>query len=296
MKNLTLEQACNVARRLALDEHDLRVQPVGGGDTCPTSLVLSGTATVFVKCAPPERSGLLSSEADGLRALAKTGCVRVPRILGLGQFEAEDGTWLALEALDLQARSVRADEILGRQLAALHRHTGDQHGWHRNNYLGLSVQSNQPMQDWAAFFRDQRLAPHIERLLQQHPKRDLDLAAERLLNRWSALSAGHQPSPSLLHGDLWSGNAAALGNDTPVIFDPAVHYGDRECDLAMVALFGGFQPVFFQAYEQIWPLPSGWQERRAFYQLYHLLNHANLFGGAYLDRVEHELQQLGGRG
>lgn len=290
--SMTLEQASNVARRLGLDEHGLSIDSVSGGDTCQATRLRCSDATVFVKSASLQQAGLLSSEADGLQALAESGCVRVPKVLGRGQFEVGEGAWLALEALELRPRDEVADRRLGQQLAALHACTGEQFGWRRNNYIGRMPQSNRPNSDWAVFFREQRLRPQIERLLTRFPERKLAPDAERVLARWSSICADHKPPPALLHGDLWAGNAASLADQQPVVYDPAVHFGDGECDLAMADLFGGFSRTFFAAYEQARPLPEGWQRRRAFYQLYHLLNHANLFAGAYVARVATELARL----
>ncbi|MFW5816430.1 MAG: fructosamine kinase family protein [Wenzhouxiangella sp.] len=287
---LTLEQAAEVAGRLGLGEDGVGFHPVGGGDTSQTYLLQAGTGSVFVKIESSDRADLLAAEADGLEALASAACVRVPEVLGQGLFEAEAGSWLALEALRLKPRSRSIDRRLGGQLAGLHRHQGEAFGWHRDNYLGPMPQSNATASDWGEFFYRQRLAPQIDRLLHAAPA--IDRLVEPVLAAWRRLSAEHEPAASLLHGDLWAGNAAALRDDTPVIYDPAVHYGDRECDLAMADLFGGYAEAFFSAYQQAWPLPQGWQQRRGFYQLYHLLNHANLFGGSYAARIEQSMQAL----
>lgn len=281
---LDIEQASAVARALGLDEHGLQIDTVPGGDIAEASLLRAADATVFLKTLPLEQSGLLSAEADGLEALADAGAVRLPRVINRGM---QGGfSWLALEYLDLQQRSRRVDARLGHQLAELHRSTGERFGWHRNNYIGRTPQINTLGSEWSAFFAAHRLGAQFDRLRRNLPDQGWNDLKREVISTWQAVSARHDPSPSLIHGDLWRGNAAALADDKPVIFDPAVHYADRECDLAMAHLFGGFDDAFFDAYNEAWPLPQGFETRRYFYKLYHMLNHANLFGGPYIEACE----------
>ena len=200
--------------------------------------------------------------------------------------------WLALEALDLQPRNKSVDRTLGQQLAELHSRRRQRFGWRRNNFLGKTPQSNHSHEGWVEFFAMQRLRPQIDQLLASTTQPQLEALLTELIPLWQKLATGYTPVPALLHGDLWAGNAAAQADGSPVIFDPAVHVGDRECDLAMADLFGDYHSEFFRAYEATWPLDEGWRERREFYQLYHLLNHANLFGGGYVDTVKRRLQRL----
>lgn len=286
------ETAATIAAQLGMETTRLERHPVGGGSIARSTLFQAGPKRAFVKTLPAEQAGLVNAERDGLGALDAAGAVRVPAILGHG--ETDGLAWLALESLELQARSAVADAALGHQLASLHRATGPAFGWHCANYIGRTPQSNRFDEDWCRFFRDQRLAPQIDLLRRRHPEACGD--PDAALKSWERQAGGHRPATALLHGDLWSGNAAALAADEPVIFDPAVHYGDRECDLAMAALFGGFSEAFFRAYVSAWPLPDGWQKRRPWYQLYHVLNHANLFGGSYVGQVRQELDRLQGLG
>lgn len=279
------ESGAVVARALGLDEHDLQVQPVAGGDIAEAAVLAATDASVFVKFLPPGRAGLLSAEADGLQAIAATGAVRVPRVIGRGSLD--DGAWLALEFLSLGARGTQADRRLGRQLAELHHHTDDRYGWHRNNYIGLTPQANPRSEDWAEFFLEHRLGAQFNRLMQRDRGRDWPAIRRAVADAWRRRFGDHDPPASLIHGDLWSGNAASLPADQPVVFDPAAHYADRECDLAMTELFGGFSDAFYQAYEQAWPRPDGHRQRALFYRLYHVLNHANLFGAPYVDSAAH---------
>jgi len=205
---------------------------------------------------------------DGLRALGAV--VRVPRILDHGP------DFILLERLDLKRNGDWA--ALARMLATLHRTTGPRFGWHRDNFIGATPQINAWRDDWAAFFRECRIQPQLA--LARENGFAIQVSVDLLKN--------HKPAPSLLHGDLWSGNAGFI-DEGPVIFDPAVYYGDREADLAMTELFGGFPPEFYSSYRQIYPLDAGYEQRKHFYNLYHLLNHLNLFGAGYLAQVQRTL-------
>jgi len=277
---MDLEHGAAIARELGLDEHGLKVTAVSGGDIARAHVLQGVDTWVFVKSLPLRQGGLLSAEADGLQAIAATGTVRVPRVIRRGMLE--DTAWLALEYLELDDRSPRADAALGHQLAEMHRHGADVFGWHRNNYIGRTPQPNTQQHDWTEFFLAHRLGYQFDRLASAHPDEGWDDLKQAVAQAWRESQAEHQPPPALVHGDLWRGNAAAIGGDQPVVFDPAVHYADRETDLAMTRLFGGFSESFYRAYEQSWPLPPGHEQRWLYYKLYHVLNHANLFGGGYL--------------
>jgi fructosamine-3-kinase len=174
----------------------------------------------------------------------------------------------------------------------MHRQTGESFGFHRDNYIGATVQPNQLAEDWGSFFRNQRIAFQLN-LAQQNgaPGRLLD-SGRQLLGRLPACFDNYHPVPSLLHGDLWGGNWGATPAGEPVIFDPAVYYGDRETDLAMTELFGGFDERFYQSYRQSWPLDPGYETRKVLYNLYHILNHYNLFGGGYAAQAEGMIDRL----
>jgi len=279
-----LEKAAAIARNLGLDEHGLRIDPVSGGDIAEAWLLRAADAVVFLKALPLQQAGLISAEADGLQAIAETGTVRTPRVIRRGMHDRL--AWLALEYLELDQRSATADKRLGSQLAQMHRHAGEQFGWHRNNYIGRTPQINTREDEWSAFFAAHRLGAQFDRLRRNHPDQGWNDIKREVIGTWQEIASSHQPVPSLVHGDLWRGNAAALSDATPVIFDPAVHYADRECDLAMAHLFGGFDEAFYRSYNEAWPLMPGFETRRLFYKLYHMLNHANLFGGPYLEASE----------
>ena len=206
---------------------------------------------------------------DGLQALGAV--VRVPRILDHGP------DFILLEQLDLRRNGDWA--ALARMLATLHRQTGPRFGWHRDNWIGATPQSNTWCDDWGEFWQEHRMRPQLE------------LARKNGFDIPDPPKLMHSPQPSLLHGDLWSGNAGFV-DEGPVIFDPAVYYGDREADLAMTELFGGFPARFYEAYSETFPLADGYETRKHLYNLYHLLNHLNIFGAGYLAQVQRTLGLL----
>jgi fructosamine-3-kinase len=240
----------------------------------------------FAKVGGLEEGARLDCEKDGLAALAATGTVRTPRCLEEGRDETR--AWLLLEWLDLGALDARSGAALGAALAALHRVRQPRFGWARDNFIGGSVQPNGWSDDWLDFWRRKRLEPQLRLAAANRlPSRLID-RGERLAADCDAFFRTYAPEKSLLHGDLWGGNASALPDGTPVVFDPAVYVGDREADLAMTALFGGFPADFHSAYRAAWPVDDGYRVRRDFYNVYHVLNHANLFAGGYV-RQAHEL-------
>jgi len=232
----------------------------------------------FLKEGAPARADAFAAEADGLEALRPH--VRVPRVLERG---FRDGrAYIRLEFLHLGKSGNWSD--LGRMLAKLHRRAGPRFGWARDNYIGLSPQQNGWCDGWIEFWVTRRMEPQIS--WAREKGFDVSMPSMRLLEN-------HKPRPSLLHGDLWSGNAGFTA-EGPVIFDPAVYYGDRETDLAMSELFGGFPREFYRAYDEVFPLEPGYEKRKHLYNLYHLLNHLNIFGGGYLAQVKAALSLLAG--
>jgi protein-ribulosamine 3-kinase len=232
----------------------------------------------FLKANETRYADAFAAEAEGLEALRATGWP-APEPVDHGVVGHE--AYLLLEYLELESSGDWA--AMGRMLAEAHRKAGPRFGWHRDNYIGTTPQANGWCEDWAEFWRERRLRPQLELA----KKSGFDLGNVDL----DAVLAGHDPQPSLLHGDLWSGNAGFM-KDGPVVFDPAVYYGDREADLAMTELFGGFPREFYSAYEAAYPLERGYETRKHLYNLYHLLNHLNLFGAGYLGQVEGSLRLL----
>ncbi|MGC1729012.1 MAG: fructosamine kinase family protein, partial [Steroidobacteraceae bacterium] len=196
-----------------------------------------------------------------------------------------------LEWLTAGRADTACERLFGEQLAALHRVTADRFGWSRDNTIGSTPQTNTPCGDWTEFFRERRLRPQLA-LAASRGYAKLEPWGERLLESVPQLLGGHRPQPSLLHGDLWAGNWLALTTGEPAILDPAVYYGDREADLAMTRLFGGFGAAFYRAYEAAAPLPHGASVRCELYNLYHVLNHTNLFGGGYAAQACAMMQRL----
>jgi fructosamine-3-kinase len=264
------------------------LQPIGGGDINQAFSMGSGTRRYFVKANRAERLPMLEAEADALRALAATNSVRVPQPLCTGT--AVGQAFLVLEHLDLRGSGDAA--LLGAQLAALHRAPQARFGWAHDNWIGSTPQPNGWQQDWIAFWRDQRLGFQLRLAAQNGYGGALQRDGELLLACLDGFFDGYTPVPSLLHGDLWGGNHGYLPDGAPAIFDPAVYVGDRECDLAMSELFGGFAPDFYAAYREAWPLDAGYAVRKTLYNLYHILNHANLFGGGYAAQAQRMIAQL----
>lgn len=261
----------------------------GGGCINAAAVLDFGEQRYFVKHNNRSRADMFAAEAEGLAALAGAKAVRVPKPICWGV--SEKVAYLILEYLELGIPTSADQEALGRQLAALHRVTQPQFGWHRDNTIGSTPQANKYSANWAEFFRDRRLGVQL-RLAAENGYRRLSHKGERLLAGLDAFFADPAPSASLLHGDLWSGNVGAMASGEAVIFDPAVYFGDRETDLAMTELFGGFSPTFYAAYTSAWPLAPGYEVRRTLYNLYHVLNHLHLFGSAYLAQSEHMIEQL----
>ena len=250
----------------------------------------SDSGPVFVKVADRQRLPLLEAEAAGLRELAGATALRVPRVLAAGV--AGSQAFLALEWIEFRAATSRTESRLGALLAAQHRVTAPRFGWHRDNTLGATPQSNAWTDDWMRFFAERRLGFQLDLAVEQGHSGRLIERGRRLCEQLDVLLGGHRPLPSLLHGDLWGGNWAADESGEPVVFDPAVYFGDREADLAMTRLFGGFGRAFYDAYESVWPLAAGATLRFDLYNLYHVLNHLNLFGGGYRAQAEALIDRL----
>lgn len=265
-------------------------QPVGGGCINAAYLVEDGARRFLIKTNRASNLAMFEAEAEGLSEIAATRAIRVPIPICSGV--ALDKAFLVLEFIDLHSNEKGQEELLGRQLADMHRVTSSQHGWHRNNTIGATPQINTPTDNWLKFWRDRRLAPQLTLAASNGRNNRLRHRTEHLMARLDEFLAGHNPPPSLLHGDLWSGNRAYSHSGEPVIFDPAVYYGDRETDLAMTELFGGFSATFYAAYQEAFPLDPGYRVRKMLYNLYHVLNHLNLFGGSYAEQAERMIEEL----
>ena len=280
--------ATDLANAHGISFDPTRVSAVSGGSIAASYRCQGEQGSYFAKLASADSLSLFTAEAEGAAALAATDTLRVPTVQAVGV--SDTCSYLVLEWVDFGRASSEAHARLGTQLAQLHRTTAQQHGWRRANFIGATPQMNEPMTDWRAFYRRCRWAPQLALAR----AKGFDEVAKRgdLVARHLDALLGHSPPPALLHGDLWSGNWAVDQAGQPVVFDPAVYFGDRETDLAMTRLFGGFDTAFYAAYQRAWPLPAGWQDRLPAYQLYHALNHLNLFGGGYLGQTHALLDQL----
>ena len=263
---------------------------VGGGCINEAHVVRGAGHAYFVKLNTAERLEMFAAEAAGLEEIAKSGTVRVPRPICHGVCAA--ASWIVLEHLDLQPATAGCMGELGRRIARMHRVAAPRHGWQRDNTIGATRQVNTPSPDWPDFWREHRLGFQIRLAAENGHGGRLFAEGERLLGKLPVFFRGHHPAPSLLHGDLWAGNAAATKAGEPVVFDPAVYYGDREADIAMTELFGGFPRSFYESYRAEYPLDAGYAIRRDLYNLYHVLNHVNLFGGGYRAQAERMIGQL----
>lgn len=263
---------------------------VGGGSIHDNWEISGHDRRYFVKINSKEALPIFAAEAADLLALSQAHVFRVPRVICQGSTDTH--AYLVLEYLELKplARGTGAD--FGRALANLHRDVGEHFGWPRDNFIGTTPQHNAACANWPLFFAERRLKPQLA-LTEKNPlPRPMREEGEALAERLSAFFVTHTPAASLLHGDLWSGNAACLTDGTPVFFDPAAYRGDREVDLAMAELFGGFPDDFYAAYREAWPLDDDFRTRKTLYNLYHVLNHHHLFGSGYLSQIRRMIGRL----
>ncbi len=269
--------------------------PVGGGDICSTAKIsLANNSQVLVKWLSGSLAGLFIAERRGLEILYSAGILRVPKVLAQAETAGDCPAFILMEWLGRGSDTAGVAEALGNGLAAMHRVTSPAFGLNHDNFIGSNPQPNLPAQDWVAFFRDQRLGFQMElagRNGYLSPPRVRRL--EKLMARLANWLPTHPPA-SLLHGDLWRGNWLVTASGKPALVDPAVYYGHREAELAFTELFGGFPDSFYAAYNRAWPLDSDYRERKDLYNLYHLLNHLNIFGRGYGGSVDAILRQYVG--
>ena len=266
-----------------------RQQAIGGGCINQSVAVSGGERAFFVKSNRADRLPMFEAERDGLQEMYDSQTIRIPQPLGCGV--AGDSAYIVMEWLSLGGSSSdRAWEKMGERLAAMHNVTSEKgFGWHRDNTIGSTPQQNGWCADWVEFWRDRRLGPQFEMAHDkggQFPQRD------ELMSAIPRLLAHHSPAPSLLHGDLWSGNSAITAEGEPVIVDPATYYGDSEADIAMTELFGALPTSFYQAYQSVKPLNAGYEQRKTLYNLYHIINHFNIFGGGYLSQANQMIDRV----
>jgi fructosamine-3-kinase len=263
---------------------------VGGGCINECYRVAGGGRLFFVKLNAAARQAMFAAEAAGLAEIAATATIRVPAPVCWGS--NENDAWLVLEHIEFGDPATHGMARLGEALAALHRVTARKFGWAGGNAIGATPQVNTQNRDWVEFWRDCRLNYQLALAAANAAPASLLRKGARLARGFGSLFGGCTVKPALLHGDLWGGNAAFDRAGAPVVFDPAVYYGHREADLAMTELFGGFSADFYAAYRGAFALDAGYDVRKQLYNLYHVLNHYNLFGGAYAAQAETLIDRL----
>lgn len=267
-----------------------RLNTLGGGSINDAYQLQSAQQSYFIKLNQPQRLTMFEAEALGLQEMRALNCIRIPEVICHGQTTKQ--SYLVLEYIELGSLRGQASQKLGTQLAQLHRHRQPFFGWKMNNTIGSTPQYNDREHDWPSFWQHQRLGQQLKFAAKNGFGARLQDKGQLLLENIHLFFETYTPIPALLHGDLWGGNAGADPQGNPVIFDPACYYGDRETDIAMTELFGGFGADFFAAYQAEYPLDPGYKTRKTLYNLYHILNHVNLFGSGYLGQAEGMLSQL----
>src|SRR5919199_823518 len=276
---------------------------VSGGCINQGYSISSSSRAYFAKINQASQIAMFEAEALGLQQMRATQTIRVPEPICWGT--EGNSAYIVLEWLDLGSRGgERAWEEMGRKLAAMHKYTPPKllggedpnstllrgvFGWDINNTIGSTVQINNWTANWAEFWAEHRIGYQLKLAKRRgghFPQ------GERLLEMIPELLAGYEPQPSLVHGDLWGGNAGVTSAGEPVIFDPATYFGDREVDIAMTELFGGFPALFYRGYNQVWSLDGGYERRKSLYNLYHILNHFNLFGGSYESQANQMINRV----
>ncbi len=259
---------------------------VSGGCINQGYAVSNGQLTYFVKLNQASQVAMFEAEVLGLEDMLATASIRVPKPVCWGI--AANSSYIVLEWLEIGGDSSSGEEM-GRKLAAMHKASSSQgFGWKINNTIGSTPQINTWTADWAEFYTKHRLSYQFQLARRRggnFPQQEKLLAAIPEL-------LAHQVQPSLVHGDLWGGNAGFTVSGEPVIFDPATYFGDREVDIAMTELFGGFPAAFYKGYNEVFPLDAGYEKRKTLYNLYHILNHFNLFGGGYGSQANRMIDQI----
>ncbi len=244
----------------------------------------------FIKTNDTSKASMFLAEELGLKEIEDSNTIRVPKTICNGTSTTGSFSYLVLEYIPLNA-SVNQKET-GYLLAKMHQHQMNSFGWKIDNTIGATPQSNKQHSNWVSFWREERLMFQLELAHQKgYSNKDYDDGL-KLAEELEVFFESHSPVASLLHGDLWGGNCAMDEKNQPVIFDPAVYYGDRETDIAMTELFGGFNSEFYAAYNSEYPLDEGYKVRKTLYNLYHILNHYNLFGGGYASQAANMTRSL----
>jgi len=267
-----------------------KIAPIGGGCINRAYRVEGSGRRFFVKLNNASAAAMFEAEAAGLREILATRTLSAPAPLCWGK--NSDEAWLVLEYLEMNHTGRSDAAAFGRGLAAMHGFSSQEFGWMRDNTIGSTPQINKFTSNWVRFWRECRLDYQLQLAKANGYAGRLQNQGEQLMEQLDLFFPESQPVPSLLHGDLWAGNYSFDASAQPVVFDPAVYYGDRETDIAMTELFGGFPGAFYAAYREAYPLAPEYETRKTLYNLYHILNHLNLFGGAYLRQAEQMMGRL----
>ena len=264
------------------------IVPVSGGDISRAYVLYTGSDRIFCKLnSSSAAKAMFEAEVDGLKAIGKTKTLKTPVVYAVHELEEE--ACLLMEYVPSKSPESKDLEIFGAQLAAMHQTSSDDYGWENSNFIGNLPQSNQKHNSWISFYIKERLSPQFQAAIdQKYLTKDDVPGIEKL--RTVITSYCPDANPSLLHGDLWSGNYLIAENGVPYLIDPAVYFGHSEIDLSMSRLFGGFGSSFYSAYYEVNPYQPGESDRMAIYQLYYLLVHLNLFGKSYYKSVKKILQ------
>lgn len=277
-----------------ISPHDFSVQsivPISGGDINRAYRIQTHSAAYFVKVNDiPDANRMFLAESSGLELMRSVPGVRTPQAFTIGRAQGEAFLLMEWLATSNSGRNRgAAQELLGRMVACLHRHQSNRYGLDYDNFIGKLSQTNTPTMDWTTFFIRHRLQKQLD-------IGGPDMVGARLRKQFGQLfdrmdSLYPNEPPSLLHGDLWGGNYLITDSGQPALIDPAIYYGNREMDIAMTKLFGGFSEHFYMAYHEAYPLQPGWEDRIDLWNLYPLLVHVNLFGASYLDALQGNLKK-----
>ena len=260
-----------------------------GGCINSTGKLETSAGTYFIKWNNSnDFPGMFEKEMEGLFLLESKKVIRIPVPINTGN--SENQSYIIMEWIDNSTRNSDYWEKLGEQLAALHRHTNEKYGLDHDNYIGSLPQVNSFTENWIDFFIENRLEVQIRKAFELGKVSNSQVHSFRQLYNQLPELLANEP-PSLLHGDLWSGNLMTDDKGQPALIDPAVYYGNREVEIAFTRLFGGFDNKFYTTYNAVWPLSPGFDARQDIYNLYPLLVHVNLFGGGYLSQVENILNR-----
>jgi fructosamine-3-kinase len=278
----------SLARQLQLSGGDIQAVPVHGGDINQAFRLECGVHKYFVKVNCADLLSMFVAEKAGLDAIRSSQAIRVPEVFLTGH--QDNYAYIVMEYIELGGRADVG--LFATAVAAMHCCFQDQFGFECDNTIGSTPQHNTFNTDWIDFWRQHRLGFQLELAHQNGFDAGLIDAGNRLAENLGKFFKTYHPRPSLLHGDLWSGNQGADLDGNPVIYDPACYYGDHEADLAMMELFGHPGEHFFSRYSEHFPIDSDYAERRELYNLYHVLNHANLFGGGYAAQAQRTIERL----